>query len=210
NVNTTSDIDIKVLCDMYPAAMFGDSDKPIVEAQADGARQAIGNVKPTEAVVPLADTFPVSCKAHLDSKPELNPNQGEESADEEEYPLPLGWTGAQVQPHRYTKSRLVLKATTPAYTLKTDNQLTRRQQARLAMRNRTVPPLVVTYYMGDLVRHRVNVRLKGLTLNAIPTDAQVIAVPTSPARRPELLPVTLRIAPPHAPVQLRKKRLIRV
>src|SRR5262249_30512648 len=60
------------------------------------------------------------------------------------------------------------------------------------------------------VRHRVNVRLKGLTLNAIPTDAQVIAVPTSPARRPELLPVTLRIAPPHAPVQLRKKRLIRV
>ena len=197
----------KRLLDLYPAATFGDT---LQAVQPDQAQGAIGDVDSDKPSVPLTDTveFYYIAKLKPASPPALTSKDTEESLDNEDYPLPLGWPHPQAQVHRVTKSKLLFSTSALTLDLGASKKVVnRRASALFARQDRKATPLHVSARTAGLQRFINPVQTDASTVAEPPKDAAIISVPGSPARRAELFGVNLRIVPPHSPVSLKRQRL---
>ena len=205
NLDLSPKID-KFLKDMFPAADFGDK----VTAAQSGARQAVAGVKTDQPSIALWDGYSLRCEAWLGAAPPAITAKGFEDSigDEEEYPLPLDLPAGVPAPSAIANSRLTFKSGANFPVIQVAGaKLSSRDQAELIIKNWKPLPLKITAWAADCQRFPIGVRLRGLTVAAPPPDAPVIGVPSSPPRRVELFPVSLRILTPKATTDLRRRRL---
>ncbi len=191
----------KRLTDFFPAANFGN---PLTPAQADSSgRDAIAKIDAKNPSVPLTEGISYHYTAQLAEPDGTYSGKDEPPSQADLYPLPLGWPRPDPQTHRAVKSILKFSDQPLRAQLQTNMPVVSRRDAALAamVQRRPIPVRVL---VREAALHRVlaDQRLKRTTVTAPPPGAVALAVPSSPARRPELLGVSLRIAAPRAPISL--------
>jgi hypothetical protein len=196
----------KYLKDLFPAAQFGDK----VEAAQSAARQAVAGIETDKAALALWDGYSIRCEAKLSASPvAITAKSFEDSIGlEEEYPLPLSLPSGTPAPNAMPKAKYRLSTTAAFPVLQASGTtMSSRDHAELIVKNAKPLPLKILVLSADCQRFPISVRLRGLTVAAPPTGVPVIGVPSSPPRRAELLPVSLRKVAPKATTDLRRRRL---
>jgi hypothetical protein len=195
------------LIDWFPAATFGD--KLQAAQSGSSARDMIGNMNTDGPSIPLSDGIEISYVAKMNGASGfLSGAQEEYSSAKEDMPLPLVWNRTIPQEFLVSKSLISFATLQPSTKIKPRVPIqSRRVLAAQANVFRAKQPWKVTVSAGDTLRNTVAVDPRTLTLKAIPQGVATVGVPTSPARRMELLPVSLRLSPAQSPLPVRRFRV---
>ena len=177
------------LRDFFPAACFG-PELPTAPAGQEGAREAVGKMETSEPSVLLtegiiyhyqADPFPPNSS-------ELQGKQVEESLEEEEYPLPVGWPEGVRESYRYPKETMKFAGPAQVRFRPKSSMVNRRQLALEAMERRTWPSLKIYSRLGrPSTLYGPVFRQKHMSASSpTPDHVSPFRSPSSPARRQEL------------------------
>jgi hypothetical protein len=198
------------LVDFFPVASFGATPLPAAQADDTSARSAVAGVKADEAVVALtegirfdykAPTFPLTVDA-------LQGGLVEVAQGDERFPLPLGLHVGQAPIFKLPGTIFRFDYDALKVGLKPSiGRVSRTTLALEAASRRINRPLHMAVARADVQRFAAAVKSRGFTVATPPAGSAVAQIPASPARRPELFGVHLRMVAPHAPVPLRRTRL---
>ena len=195
------------LIDWFPAATFGEKLAPAQSGSS--ARDLIAGMSTDVPSIPLSDGIEIRYTAQEHGPSGFLAGTREEySTAKEDMPLPLAWNRDLQQGFLTVKSQIRFSDVLPIQKIKSRGPaLPRRTAAAKANLARANQPWKVIVAAGDIFRSTVAVDVRGFTVNNMLRGVTTVAVPTSPARRAELLPVALHLSPVQSPAPVRRFRI---